>query len=279
MVGFEPSPLPCSCACSPLEGLPTGSGGCLCLAPAAAVGICRQRPYRCRADRVLRRRLVGGPAGRDGLAGLFLAGATLTKFYPAVLLPALLSALGLEAAGCFRHGRSSSPTCPSSRPARACSAFCRDMPAKRGSTPTAPAFTCSACFAFCCRSAALSARAYIVGAGAILAALGAAVFLRRRWSAPVHHRGRRAGDGIRGSRFAALPLVLRVADRLCLLLPLVRAVWLTIACLLLYLVPVVISHRARTITGWLSNRSSTGRLRRWRWPTSGVIAGSASRSS
>ena len=281
MVGFRGRHLCAfSCACSPRRGLPTarvvvyawhplplwefaGSGhidaaliafsSAPCGWPGrAARRACGALPGRCGADQVL----SGWSCCRHCIGD------------------------GVGAAGGIRYRPSSSATCPSLRPAHASSAFCRDMPAKRGWTAMARGFYLLSVLRRSAAIRCIERRAPTSSdRGAILAALGTAVSFRRAWTrARPSSRAGAAGNG--HSWFSYRRITLGTFAWLIVFACFFRSLallWLTIACMLLYLGAGKLS--VGTISGWLSNRSSTGRLRRWRWSTFGAIAARQARGA
>ena len=184
------------------------------------MGICRQRPYRRRADRVCRRRIVGGASRpRRACRGCFLAGAALTKFYPAVLLPALYRRWGWKMPAAFAGGdrhRLSAVHRGRLAGARLSAGLCRRRGVRRRRRRLLPAERAAPA----CRRCRLSGarlhdrRRRDPGGARRRDSVRRAMTARSPFAA-----AGAAGDGIHGPRLAALPLVLRLADRLCLLRP------------------------------------------------------------
>jgi MFS family permease len=180
--------------------------------------------------------LLAARSGRDGLAGLSLAGATLTKFYPGVLLPALYRRWGWKLPSAFATAIIIGYL-PFITAGSRVLGFLPGYAGQEGLDADGEGFYLLGVLRLLLPPAALSARAYIVGSGAVLAALGAAVFFR--------HRGARPSIIAAGVLATALMILLSphypwyfswlilfacFAWSFALL-------WLTNACMLLYLIP------------------------------------------
>ena len=181
--------------------------------------------------------------GRRGLTGLFLAGATLTKLYPAVLLPAV-----------YRRWNWTMPTVfaavivvaylPFIGVGWRVLGFLPGYAAEEGFDAGGSGFYLLALLRQLPPLAELSGRAYAIAAAAILIALGAAIIF--------------IGDAPRKPFIAAAllgtTLIVLVSPHypwyfawlivFACFVPSFALLWLTTACLLLYLVPVE-SHVAR----------------------------------
>jgi len=180
---------------------------------------------------------------RGGLGGLFLAGATLTKFYPAVLLPAL-----------YRRWRSAMPTIfalaiivaylPFIGVGWRVFGFLGGYAGEEGFDAGGTGFYLLGLLRQLPPLATVSARAYAVGAIAILVALGAAIALTRD---PVR-------SPFPSATLLATTFIILVSPHypwyfawLIVFACFIRSLallWLTTLCLLLYLVPVE-SHIVR----------------------------------
>jgi hypothetical protein len=175
-------------------------------------------------------------SGRDGVAGLFLAGATLTKFYPGVLLPALYRRWGWKLPGAFATAIIIGYLPFISAGSRVLG-FLPGYAGQEGLGADGAGFYLLGVLRLLLPSAALSARAYIVGSGTILAALGAAVFFRRHGARP----------SIIAAGVMATVLMVLVSPHypwyfawLIVFACFARSfalLWLTNACMLLYLIP------------------------------------------
>lgn len=172
--------------------------------------------------------------GCEGLAGLFLAGATLTKFYPAVLLPAFYRRWGWKLPAAFAIAIIIGYL-PFITAGSRVLGFLPGYARQEGLDADGAGFYLLSVLRLLLPSAALSARAYIIGAGAILAGLGTAVFL---------HRGG-ACSSIAGAGALATVFMVLVSPHypwyfawLIVFACFVRSLallWLTNACMLLYL--------------------------------------------
>jgi hypothetical protein len=175
--------------------------------------------------------------GRDGLAGLFLAGATLTKLYPAVLLPAL-----------YRRGRWVMPAAfaaaivvgylPFIGVGWRVFGFLPGYAGEEGFDAGGTGFYLLGLLRQLLPFAELNGRAYAMGAFAILVALGAAI----AWTRDT------AGSPVAAATVLATMFVVLASPHypwyfawLIVFACFIRSfalLWLTTVCLLLYLVPV-----------------------------------------
>jgi alpha-1,6-mannosyltransferase len=181
--------------------------------------------------------------GHGGLAGLFLAGATLTKFYPAVLLPALYRRWGWAMPAAFAAAILVGYL-PFIGVGWRVFGFLGGYAGEEGFDAGGTGFYPLGLLRQLRPLAALSGRAYAVGAIAILVALGAAIlFIRDTGRSPF------AAATLFATTFMVLVsphypwyfawlIVFACFARSLALL------WLTTTCLLLYLVPVE-SHIVR----------------------------------
>jgi alpha-1,6-mannosyltransferase len=121
--------------------------------------------------------------GRDGLAGLFLAGATLTKFYPVVLLPALYRRWDWKLPAAFALAIIIGYL-PFITAGSQVLGFLPGYAGQEGLDADGTGFYLLSVLRLLLPPAALSARAYIIGAGALLAVLGIALIFRRYGTRP-----------------------------------------------------------------------------------------------
>ncbi len=173
-------------------------------------------------------------SGRDGLAGLFLAGAALTKFYPVVLLPALYRRWGWKLPAAFAMAIIIGYL-PFVTAGSRVLGFLPGYAGQEGLAADGAGFYLLSVLRLLLPSAALSARAYIVGSGAILAALGTAVFFRRRGARPSI-----IAAGVLATVFMVLvsphyPWYFAWLIVFACFFRSFALIWLTIACMLLYL--------------------------------------------
>jgi len=174
---------------------------------------------------------------RDGLSGLFLAGATLTKLYPAVLLPAL-----------YRRWHWTMPAVfaaliivgylPFIRVGWQVFGFLPGYAGEEGFDAGGTGFYLLGLLRRLPLLAELSGPAYAIGAIAILVALGAAIALTRD-----NARSPFAAAAVLATAFMVLvsphyPWYFAWLIVFVCFLRSVALLWLTTACLLLYLVPV-----------------------------------------
>jgi alpha-1,6-mannosyltransferase len=175
--------------------------------------------------------------GNGGLTGMALAGAALTKLYPALLLPAL-----------YRRWEWRMPTVFATVAVLAyvpflgvgwrVLGFLPGYAREEGFTAAGPGFYPWSLLQTMPAFARLPAIVYIAGAAALLAALGFAIVFARR----------RAGDEIAGAALLAGALMLLLSPHypwyftwlivFACLAPLLSVLWVTNASFLLYLVPV-----------------------------------------
>ena len=181
--------------------------------------------------------------GRDGLAGLSLAGATLTKLYPAFLLPALYRRWGWSMPTAFAAAVIVGYL-PFIGVGWRVFGFLPGYAGEEGFDAAGTGFYLLGLLQQFLPLAQLNGRAYAIGAAAILVALGAAIMVR-------HNAGRSpiAAATVLATIFMVLVsphypwyftwlIVFACFTRSLALL------WLTTACLLLYLAPVE-SHIVR----------------------------------
>jgi alpha-1,6-mannosyltransferase len=183
--------------------------------------------------------------GRSGLAGLFLAGATLTKLYPAVLLPALYRRWGWTMPTAFAAAIVVGYL-PFIGVGWQIFGFLPGYAGEEGFDVSGTGFYLLGLLRQLPPLAGLNGRAYAVAAVAILAALGAAIVFARARDA--------ARAPFAAATVLATTLVVLVSPHYpwyfawlivfaCFLRSL-ALLWLTTMCLLLYLVPVE-SHIVR----------------------------------
>jgi hypothetical protein len=175
--------------------------------------------------------------GRQGLAGLFLAGATLTKLYPAVLLPALYRRWGWTIPVTFAAAIVAAYL-PFIGVGWRVFGFLPDYAGEEGFDESGAGFYLLSLLHEVPLFAALDGRAYAVGAAAILLSLGAFIVFARHPT-----RGSLGAAALLATTFIVLVsphypwyfawLIPFACFRRSLAL-----LWLTIGCLLLYLVPV-----------------------------------------
>jgi hypothetical protein len=181
--------------------------------------------------------------GRGRLAGLFLAGATLTKLYPAVLLPALYRRRGWAMPAIFAAAIVVAYL-PFIGVGWRVFGFLGGYAGEEGFDAGGAGFYLLGVLRQLPPFAALGGRAYAVGAVAILVALGAAIALARDT----------ARSPFAAATLLATTLVVLVSPHypwyfawLIVFACFIRSgalLWLTTVCLLLYLVPVE-SHIVR----------------------------------
>jgi len=175
--------------------------------------------------------------GRNGLTGLFLAGATLTKLYPAVLLPAF-----------FRRWRWAMPLIfvagiivgylPFVGAGLRVFGFLPGYAGEEGFDAGGAGFYLLSLLRYLPPLTGLSGQAYVIGAAALLVALAAAIVLTRdNTGSPV------AAAAVLATTFTILvsphyPWYFAWLIVFACFIRSVAVLWLTTACLLLYLVPV-----------------------------------------
>jgi alpha-1,6-mannosyltransferase len=173
---------------------------------------------------------------RDGLAGLFLAGATLTKFYPAILLPALYRRWGWKLPAAFASAIIIGYL-PFIAAGSRVFGFLPGYANQEGFDADGTGFYLLGVLRRLLPSAALSAPAYIAGSGAILAVFGTAlIFVRGRACPPI------LAAGVLATMFMVLvsPHYPWYFSWLIVFACFARSfalLWLTNACMLLYLIP------------------------------------------
>jgi hypothetical protein len=181
--------------------------------------------------------------GRGGLAGLFLAGATLTKLYPAVLLPALYRRWGGAIPAAFAVTIVAGYL-PFIGVGWQVFGFLPGYAGEEGFDAGGVGFYLLSLLRHLPPLAALSGQAYAAGAAAALVALGAAiVFNRDAGRSPVETAA------VLAATFVVLvsphyPWYFAWLIVFACFIRSVGLLWLTTACLLLYLVPVE-SHIVR----------------------------------
>ena len=175
--------------------------------------------------------------GRNGLTGLFLAGATLTKLYPAVLLPAF-----------FRHWSWAMPLIfvagiivgylPFIGAGWRVFGFLPGYAGEEGFDAGGAGFYLLSLLRYLPPLTGLSGQAYVIGAAALLVALAAAIVLTRdNTGSPF------AARAVLAATFTILvsphyPWYFAWLIVFACFIRSVALLWLTTACLLLYLVPV-----------------------------------------
>ena len=181
--------------------------------------------------------------GRDGIAGLSLAGATLTKLYPAFLLPAFYRRWGWSMPAAFAAAVIVGYL-PFIGVGWRVFGFLPGYAGEEGFDAAGTGFYLLGLLRQFLPLAELNGRAYAIGAAAILVALGAAIMVR-------HNAG---GSPIAAATVLATIFMVLVSPHYpwyftwlivfaCLTHSL-ALLWLTTACLLLYLAPVE-SHIVR----------------------------------
>jgi hypothetical protein len=181
--------------------------------------------------------------GRDGLAGLSLAGAALTKLYPAALLPALYRRWGWSMPAAFAAAVIVGYL-PFIGVGWRVFGFLPGYAGEEGFDAAGTGFYLLGLLQQFLPLAELDGRAYAIGAAAILVALGAAIMVR-------HNAG---GSPIAAATILATIFMVLVSPHYpwyfawlivfaCFTHSL-ALLWLTTACLLLYLAPVE-SHIVR----------------------------------
>ncbi|MBV9965933.1 MAG: DUF2029 domain-containing protein [Alphaproteobacteria bacterium] len=173
----------------------------------------------------------------DGLAGLFLAGATLTKLYPAVLLPALYRRWGWAMPIVFA-GTIILAYLPFIGVGWHVSGFLPGYAGEEGFDAGGSGFYLLGLLHQLPPLSGVSGRAYAIGAAVILAIMAAATVLRRDTTRPP----------VAGAMLLATTFMVLVSPHypwyfawLIVFACFIRSaalLWLTTACLLLYLVPV-----------------------------------------
>jgi hypothetical protein len=181
--------------------------------------------------------------GRGGLPGLFLAGATLTKFYPAILLPALYRRWGWAMPAAFAAAIVIAYL-PFIHVGWRVFGFLSGYAGEEGFDAGGTGFYLLSLLRQLPPLAELSGRAYAVGAVATLVALGAAIALTRDTA-----RSPFAAATVLATMFVVLvsphyPWYFACLIVFACFVRSVALLWLTTACLLLYLVPVE-SHIVR----------------------------------
>ena len=180
--------------------------------------------------------------GRDGLSGLFLAGATLTKLYPAVLLPALYRRWGWAMPAVFVAAVVVGYL-PFIGVGWRVLGFLPGYAGEEGFDAGGAGFYLLGLLHLFPPLATLSGRAYAAGALAVLLGLGAAIALTR-------DNARSFGAAtVLATIFMVLvsphyPWYFAWLIVFACFLRSIALLWLTTACLLLYLVPVE-SHIVR----------------------------------
>jgi alpha-1,6-mannosyltransferase len=174
---------------------------------------------------------------RQGAAGIFLAGATLTKLYPAVLLPALYRRWGWTMPAVFAASIIAAYL-PFIGVGWRVLGFLPGYAGEEGFDESGAGFYLLSLLHELPPFAAVGARAYTIGAAAILLALGAALIFARN-----PPRAALSGSALLATTFVVFlsphyPWYFAwLIPFACFIRPL-SLLWLTIACLLLYLVPV-----------------------------------------
>ena len=181
--------------------------------------------------------------GRDGFAGLFLAGATLTKLYPAVLLPALYRRWGWALPAAFAAAIVVGYL-PFIGIGWRVFGFLPGYAGEEGFDAGGTGFYLLGLLRQVSPLAAPSGRAYAAGAVVILVALVAAIVFTRDTT-----RSWFAAATVLATTFVVLvsphyPWYFAWLIVFACFVPSFALLWLTTACLLLYLVPVE-SHVAR----------------------------------
>lgn len=181
--------------------------------------------------------------GRGGFAGLFLAGATLTKLYPAVLLPALYRRWGWALPAAFAAAIVVGYL-PFIGIGWRVFGFLPGYAGEEGFDAGGTGFYLLGLLRQVSPLAALSGRAYAAGAVVILVALAAAIVFTRDTT-----RSWFAAATVLATTFVVLvsphyPWYFAWLIVFACFVPSFGLLWLTTACLLLYLVPVE-SHIAR----------------------------------
>lgn len=175
--------------------------------------------------------------GRGGFAGLFLAGATLTKLYPAALLPALYQRRGWAMPAVFA-GTIVVAYLPFSGVGWNVFGFLPGYAGEEGFDAGGSGFYLLSLIRHLPGLAELSGQAYATAAAAILIALGVVIVLLR--DAP---RKPFVAAALLATMFLVLvsphyPWYFAWLVVFACFIRSVALLWLTIACLLLYLVPV-----------------------------------------
>jgi alpha-1,6-mannosyltransferase len=172
--------------------------------------------------------------GRDGLSGVFLAGATLTKFYPVVLLAALYRRWDWKLPAAFALAMIIGYL-PFITAGSQVFGFLPGYAGQEGLNANGAGFYLLGVLRLLLPPAALSARAYIIGAGAILAVLGIALVFRRYGTRPSI-----AAAGALATVFTVLvsphyPWYFAWLIVFACFVQSFALLWLTNACMLLYL--------------------------------------------
>jgi hypothetical protein len=175
--------------------------------------------------------------GRDGLAGLFLAGATLTKVYPAVLLPALCRRWGWSMPAAFA-ATIVVGYLPFIGVGWRVFGFLPGYAAEEGFDAGGSGFYLLGLLRQLPPLAELNGRAYAIGASTILVALGAAIMVRQNAG-----RSPIAAATVLATTFMVLvsphyPWYFAWLIVFACFTGSRALLWLTTGCLLLYLVPV-----------------------------------------
>ncbi len=175
--------------------------------------------------------------GRNGLTGLFLAGATLTKLYPAVLLPAFFWRWKWAMPLIFVAGIIVGYL-PFSGVGWPVFGFLPGYAGEEGFDAGGAGFYLLSLLRYLPPLAGLSGQAYVIGAAALLVALAAAIVLTRdNTGSPF------AAGAVLAATFTILvsphyPWYFAWLIVFACFIRSVALLWLTTACLLLYLVPV-----------------------------------------
>ena len=181
--------------------------------------------------------------GRDGLAGLSLAGATLTKLYPAFLLPALFRRWGWSMPAAFVAAVIVGYL-PFIGVGWRVFGFLPGYAGEEGFDAAGTGFYLLGLLRQFLPLAELNGRSYAIGAAAILVALGAAIMVRHNAD-----RSPIAAATVLATIFMVLvsphyPWYFTWLIVFACFTHSLALLWLTTACLLLYLVPVE-SHIVR----------------------------------
>ena len=173
----------------------------------------------------------------QGLAGLFLAGATLTKLYPVILLPALYRRWGCALPVVFAAAIAVGYL-PFIGVGWRVFGFLPGYAGEEGFDTSGAGFYLLSLLHELPPFAALNGRAYVIGAAAILLALGAVIAVARYPA-----RGSLGAAALLAATFMFLvsphyPWYFAWLIPFACLIRSPALLWLTIACLLLYLVPV-----------------------------------------
>jgi alpha-1,6-mannosyltransferase len=175
--------------------------------------------------------------GRRGLTGLFLAGATLTKLYPAVLLPAV-----------YRRWNWTMPTVfaavivvaylPFIGVGWRVLGFLPGYAAEEGFDAGGSGFYLLALLRRLPGLTGLSGRVYVIGAAALLVMLGAALAFNRNAAHPPFFVAAMLATMLMVLVSPHYPWYFAWLIVFACFIRSIALLWLTIACMLLYLVPV-----------------------------------------